>query len=636
VTDTDTGGDGEGQNQDRDPDPAPTPGVERYLDVRSAYGATVGPDGELAVLHDVTGVPQVWTVAGPGAWPDQRTFGENRVTSVEFSPERPELVFGRDEGGDERVQLFRLVPATGRLVPLTDRPEAKHRWGGWAPDGDRIAFAANRRDRGAFDVYVAGREPGTDERVFETDGWFDVAGWSPGGDRLALVESRSSYDQDVHVLDLGTGERRQVTEPADEARYGGVEWGPAGEWLYVVTDRASDRLRLERLSVADGTGEVVVDGEGWNVDGVSVDATTGRIAYSRNVDGYTELTAGRLDGGRIVDATAADGLPRGVAGGVSWAPPDAGVGFEYVASASGRTAATNVHAVDGDGASTRWTRAGTAGIPPDTFVGPELVRYPSHDGLAVPAFLSLPESDTGHGETPVVVDVHGGPESQRRPSFAPVTQYLLASGYAVFEPNVRGSAGYGREYAALDDRERRPDAVADLRAGVEWLHDHPAVDPDRIAVMGASYGGYMTLAALTEQPELWAAGIDVVGIANFVTFLENTGDWRRSLREAEYGSLAEDRELLERLSPITRIDRLEAPLFVIHGANDPRVPVGEARQVADAARERGVAVRELIFEDEGHGLSKLENRVEAYSAVVEFLDEHVGSGATGAADDAGG
>ncbi|MFB6301740.1 MAG: prolyl oligopeptidase family serine peptidase [Haloferacaceae archaeon] len=613
-------------------------GVERYLNVRSARGASLAPDGTLAFLLDTTGVPQVWTVDEPTGWPTQHTFGDERATFVEWSPERREFAFGRDEGGNERVQILLGNPSTGETTDLTATPDAKHRWGGWRPDGERFAFAANRRDESAFDVHVADRD-GADERVHETTGWFDVAGWSPDGDRLALVESRSSFDQDVYVLDPGADERRRRTPAGVEARYGGVEWGPAGEWLYLVTDRASDTLRLERVPAdgpvpddgdeggsgnADAGGnadhgfEVVVAGGEWEVDGVSVDPDTGRIAYSRNVDGYTELTLGRLEGGVVVDASTPE-LPEGVAGGVAWDDD----GERVALTATGRTENANVHAVGGDGL-TRLTDAGTAGIPRDTFVAPELVRYPGTDGLEVPAFFSLPPADTGHGETPVVVDVHGGPESQRRPSFSPVTQYLLAQGYAVFEPNVRGSAGYGREYAALDDVEGRLDAVADLRAGAEWLSDHPAVDPDRIAVMGASYGGYMTLAALTEHPDLWAAGVDVVGIANFVTFLENTGDWRRSLREAEYGSLSEDRDLLERISPINRIDRIEAPLFVLHGENDPRVPVDEARQIVEAAREEaGVPVQELIFPDEGHGFSKLENRVEAYTAVVEFLDEHV-------------
>ena len=234
----------------------------------------------------------------------------------------------------------------------------------------------------------------------------------------------------------------------------------------------------------------------------------------------------------------------------------------------------------------------------------------------------MPE-DATDGETPVVVDIHGGPESQRRPSFHAVKQYFLNRGYAYFEPNVRGSSGYGREYTHLDDVENRMDSVADVEAAVEWLHDQPAVDPDRIVAMGGSYGGFMVLAALTEYPDLWAAGVDVVGIANFVTFLENTGDWRRELREAEYGSLEEDREFLESVSPINNIQDIAAPLYVLHGENDPRVPVGEAEQIADEAAEQGVPVEKLIFPDEGHGFTKLENRIEAYTSIADFLDEHV-------------
>jgi dipeptidyl aminopeptidase/acylaminoacyl peptidase len=252
-----------------------------------------------------------------------------------------------------------------------------------------------------------------------------------------------------------------------------------------------------------------------------------------------------------------------------------------------------------------------------------LVHYPTFDGRDIPAFFSLPNTDTGSGETPVIVDIHGGPESQRRPSFNSVKQYLLANGYAVFEPNVRGSSGYGKSYAALDDVEKRMDSVADIKAAVEWLHDHPAVDPDRIVAMGGSYGGFMVLAAMTEYPELWAAGVDIVGIANFVTFLENTGDWRRELREAEYGSLAADREFLESISPINRVEAISSPLFVLHGANDPRVPVDEAEQIVDRAREQGVPVEKLVFEDEGHGITKLENRIEAYQEIVDFLETHV-------------
>jgi len=344
------------------------------------------------------------------------------------------------------------------------------------------------------------------------------------------------------------------------------------------------------------------------------------VVYSRNVDGYTEITVGELVEPDRIDPFPTPDLPEGVAGGVSFGPD----GDRFALTAAGSAHNANVYVVDATtGETERWTAASTAGIPPDTFVDPELVHYPTFDGKEIPAFFSVPATEPPENGYPVIVDIHGGPESQRRPSFASVKRYLLNNGYAVFEPNVRGSSGYGKAYAALDDVEKRMDSVADIKAGVEWLHDHPEVDSDRVVAMGGSYGGFMVLAALTEYPELWAAGVDIVGIANFVTFLENTGDWRRKLREAEYGSLAEDREFLESISPINNIAAIESPLFVLHGENDPRVPVGEAEQIVERTREQGVPVRKLIFDDEGHGFAKLENRIEAYRAVVEFLAEYV-------------
>ncbi|MEF8855933.1 MAG: S9 family peptidase [Haloplanus sp.] len=605
--------------------------IERYLNVRSAHGASVGPDGDrLSFLMDTTGVPQVWTLSEPGGWPEQRTFFDDRVTFASWSPERPELIVGRDRGGDEKETLYRLDAVDGTVTDLTQHPDAKHWFGGWSPDGDRFAFASNRRDGSVFDVYVQDRDAtGSDaELVHEGDGWFSVSGWDPDGDRLLLTESHSSFDQDVYVLDVETGSRRHITPHEGTVRHQSAAWGPEGENVYLVTDRGTDTLHLSRIdlatddlsSVEAADGESALDDDGWNVDGVAVDQDSRRVVYSRNVDGYTEVAVGELVAPGRLDHFPTLTLPDAVAGGVSFGPD--GDRFALTVTRSDDTA--NVYVVDvTSGEAERWTRASTAGIPRDSFIAPELVRYPTFDGREIPAFFSLPETDTGHGETPVVVDVHGGPESQRRPSFGRVKQYLLSRGYAVFEPNVRGSTGYGKAYTHLDDVEQRMDAVADLKSGVDWLHDHPAVDPDRIAVMGASYGGFMTLAAMTAYPDVWAAGVDIVGIANFVTFLENTGDWRRELREAEYGSLDEDRDLLESISPINHVKDIAAPLFVLHGENDPRVPVSEAHRIVDGAREAGVPVRELVFEDEGHGFTKLDNRIEAYSAIVEFLDTHL-------------
>ncbi|RLM59529.1 S9 family peptidase [Halobellus sp. Atlit-31R] len=595
--------------------------IERYLNVRSAYGASVAPDDEqIAFLMDTTGVPQVWTVAGPGSWPEQRTFFEERATFASFSPEREEFVFGMDEGGNEREQLFRYDLPTGEITNLTAHPDAKHRWGGWSHDGDQFAFTSNRRDESVFDVYVQARdrEGEAAELVAEGDGWLTVGGWSPDDSRLVVSEAYSNFDQDVSVLDVETGDLTHLTPHDGTVRFQSAEWGPDGDVVYLVSDRESDTLDLWCVDVDSGEFSLVATDAEWEIDGVAIDDESGRIVYSTNVDGYTELTVGELVGPKTIADPVTPDLPQGVAGGVAFDS----AGERFAITVTRRSDPANVYVVDADtGAAERWTRAATAGIPRDSFVEPELVHYPTFDGREIPAFFTLPETDTGAGETPVIVDIHGGPESQRRPSFSAVTQYFLANGYAVFEPNVRGSAGYGKAYGHLDDVENRMDSVADVEAAVEWLHDHPAVDPDRIVAMGGSYGGFMVLAAMTEYPDLWAAGVDVVGIANFVTFLENTGEWRRKLREAEYGSLDDDRAFLESISPLNTIEEIRAPLFVLHGANDPRVPVSEAHQLVEAASEH-VPVRELVFEDEGHGLTKLDNRIEAYGEIVEFLNEH--------------
>ncbi len=274
------------------------------------------------------------------------------------------------------------------------------------------------------------------------------------------------------------------------------------------------------------------------------------------------------------------------------------------------------------------TRSSHGGIPVDAFVAPELVRFPTFDEVApgevreIPAWFYRPAERRGT-QMPVVVYVHGGPASQFRPDFLPLLQYFLQKGYAVFAPNVRGSTGYGKAYASLDDVEKRMDSVADLGHAARWLKGQPDVDGDRLAIYGRSYGGFMVLSAVATYPDLWAAAVDVVGISNWVTFLENTSGYRRAHREAEYGSLATDREFLRTISPIHQVDRMVTPMLVIHGANDPRVPVSETEQMAAALAQRGVPVEFLVFDDEGHKLAKLKNKLVADAAVADFLDKYL-------------
>ncbi|PHQ45248.1 S9 family peptidase, partial [Halorubrum sp. C3] len=382
--------------------------IERYLNVRNAGGADLGPDGRLSFLLDTTGTGQVWSVREPESWPEQHTFFEESVSFVDSSPERSEAVFGMDEGGNERAQLYRLDYESGTITNLTDMPEAKHRWGGWDSTGDRFAFASNRRDEAVFDVYVQGRdETGDDaELVYEGDGWLSVAGWSPSDDRLIVHEAHSSFDHDVYTLDLATGDLTHHTPHEGDVRYASPEWGPDGEGVYLVTDRDTDTLRLERLDLETDEFAVVADGGEWNVDGVAIDDESRRVVYSRNVDGYTELTAGELVAPDRIDEFPDPDLPDGVAGGVSFGP----AGDRFAVTATGSTHNANVYVVEATtGEAERWTRASTAGIPADTFVERELVHYPTFDGREIPAFFSVPETEPPESGYPVVVDIHGGP-----------------------------------------------------------------------------------------------------------------------------------------------------------------------------------------------------------------------------------
>jgi dipeptidyl aminopeptidase/acylaminoacyl peptidase len=343
---------------------------------------------------------------------------------------------------------------------------------------------------------------------------------------------------------------------------------------------------------------------------------------------------------------------QGIVGGVTFSKDQSKLAFSF--SSSKHNGDIWIYDI-GTKKLTQVTQSDRAGIDPNTFVAPELIKFKSFDGREIPAWYYVPLSKTpSHdnstngrltdvkvnvkergtqtislgrlgqiGGRPVIVSIHGGPEGQSRPGFNPLFQYYLSRGYAVLDPNVRGSTGYGKTYTHLDDVEKREDSVKDIAAAHEWLITKGGADRRRIAVMGGSYGGYMTMAAITLYPDLWAAAVNTVGIVNWETFLQNTSGYRRRQREVEYGRLDRDIDFLRRISPIRKVDQIKTPLFVIHGKNDPRVPYTEAEQLVEALKKRGVSVEYKLFDDEGHGISKLKNRLELYPLVADFLDKYM-------------
>ena len=582
----------------------------RYLKIRAAYGATWSPDGRhVAFLTDITGVPQAWEVPVGGGWPEQLTFDEERVSGIHYSPVEEKLLYSMDAGGNERTQLFVLDGSAGDERDLTRAPDAIHYSGGFSPDGKRIAYTATRRNGTDFDVFVQDLPDGDPEMVWETAGYHTISCWAPDGSSLIVSRHHSNLNNDLYRLDLVSGEATLLTPHEGDARFQGarVTPGGAGVRLFLATDRDGDFMRLARLDLSTLEIEYLTPDD-WDVEEIELSKDGRWLVVSRNVEGYSDFMLFNGRGRRVPGPV----VPEGILGGFEFSPDGSRLAFTFTAPNRN----PDVWLVDmPDGEARRLTRSSTAGIPVNSFRRPEIVRYPSFDGREIPALVYEPTPDA-----PVVVNVHGGPESQSRPLFAPVTQYLLGRGYAVFSPNVRGSMGYGKAYTHLDDVYLRMDSVKDLAHVAEWLrrrgHEH-------IAVMGGSYGGFMVLAALTEYPGLWTAGVDIVGIANMVTFLENTGSYRRALREPEYGFLEKDREFLTSISPIHNAEEITAPLMVIHGKNDPRVPVGEAEQIVDRVRENGGTVKYLLYEDEGHGLAKLKNRLNAYPKIAAFLDEHL-------------
>ncbi|WP_277554197.1 alpha/beta hydrolase family protein [Halobaculum limi] len=626
--------------------------VARFLAIDHADTPTLTPEGRLCFLADTSGTPQVWTVDEAGGWPDRLTPHEERVSALAASPADESFVYAMDAGSDERDQLYHYDLATGVERALTTDPESKHSWGAWGPDGDRIAYTANREADARFDVYVQDvggvaadgtvTSAGDPERVYEgPGGWLNVAAVGPEGRRLVLTKAHSSYDEDLTLLDVETGETTHLSDD-EEATYAHVHFDGAGG-LLCVTNCGSDTAYVGRVSLDTGAVTPVAGydeatgdpgSDAWDVDGLAFDRDSGRFAYTVNEGGYSSLHAGTLtvaegdtdaaDAADVAAAAVFDPVEtpavNGVVSGLTFGPDAERLAFTHTSP----TTPYGVRSVAfGDDEVADWTPVGRNGLPESAFHAPETVHYETFDGREIPAYWTLPPGASADDPVPAIVDIHGGPEHQRRPWFYPTKQFFLNQGYAVLEPNVRGSSGYGTAYSHLDDVEKRMDTVDDVAAGVEWLGGVPEVDDDRIVAYGRSYGGFMVLAAITEYPELWAAAVDFVGIADFTTFLENTGEWRRSHREAEYGSLDEDYEFLKSISPLTHIDEVRCPLFVQHGANDPRVPVGEAEQVVEAVREQGVPVEKLIFDDEGHHTTSRENLIEEFEAIAAFLAEHV-------------
>jgi dipeptidyl aminopeptidase/acylaminoacyl peptidase len=591
----------------------------QYLDVRTASLQALSADASEALIATrFASTQQIHRVRGPLAARTQLTFAEEPVSAASYVPGTTgEIVYRSDRGGDEQYRLFHHDLATGVATPIT--PAATRTLGyAWAPDGSVLAFSNNARNGRDFDIWLGdGRDPESARMLAATEGAFYPLEISADGAKLLVWEYVSSADQRVHLVDMATGEMAALTPDEPRSSHHHAVFAKGGARVYITSDREGEFAELYEIEVATGEWRPITRDISWDVTNLAIGPSGRTLAYTTNEGGVDVL--------RLLDTLTGihrqvEGVAAGVISELQFAADAPILGFTVNAPRH----PNDVYTLDLRRSDlVRWTESEVGGLSEESFVEPEIIAVKSFDGLEVPGLYYAPPTPGPH---PVVIYIHGGPESQSRPWFASLAQFsLIERGIALVYPNVRGSTGYGKTYLSLDDQKNREDAVRDIGAFLDWIDENPDLDGDRVAVVGASYGGYMVLASLIHFGDRLRAGITSVGISNFVTFLDNTADYRRDIRRAEYGDERDPqmRAFLQRISPLSRADEIGGALFVAHGANDPRVPASEAEQIVEAVRAAGHEVWYMLALNEGHGFRRRENLDLQLQLLVLFYEEHL-------------
>jgi dipeptidyl aminopeptidase/acylaminoacyl peptidase len=605
------------------PDAALTARLQRYANTRSAGfgGWNESSDGVFITTRFGNTMQAHWVKTGGAR--EQLTFYDEPVVSLEPNPKRNGFVFGKDVGGSEFWQLYWFDLATRQTRLLTDG-KSRNESPLWSRDGKQLAFSSTARNGTDTDVWVLDLDSGEKKTVVTAGGAWTATDFSPGGRQL-LVQQRVSINE-VHpgVVDLASGKLTLFPVDGGKAAFGPFRFSPDGKRAYYTSDEGSEFVTLRAHDIATNRLVLISAKIPWDVESFDVSPDGARIAYASNEDGFSVLHV--VDAATLADV-ALPALPRGVMSDVHFSPDGRRLGFALNAADS----PSDVYSIDFDSQRVeRWTTSEIGGLDASTFATPKLVRFPTFDKVGgkprtIPAFYYEPRKKNG-AKAPVVIQIHGGPESQSRPVFNADIQFLVGElGVAVLVPNVRGSAGYGKRYLQLDNGFKREDSVKDIGALLDWIGTRPELDAKRVGVYGGSYGGYMVLASMTHYDDRLRAGIDVVGISNFLTFLEHTESYRRDLRRVEYGDERDPkmRAFLAKISPTANAKTITSPLFVAAGANDPRVPASEGQQIADTVRKNGGEVWFLEFKDEGHGFRKKPNVDFFREAMVQFWQKYL-------------
>jgi dipeptidyl aminopeptidase/acylaminoacyl peptidase len=587
--------------------------LRQYVNTRAAAFQDFAPGGGILITTRFGDTSQVHRVDAPLGMRSQLTFYDDAVSGADVRPGGGAFLMSRDVGGNENFGGYIQDLATGRVTALTS-PGTRNQNFVWSRDGRQVAWAFTPQDDPNYDIMVADpTNPNGRRKVLDGEGAVSVLDWSPDGQSLLIGQYISITESRRFVLNIASGALVELAPELNVSFDGGV-FTPDGRSVILVTDEGSDFNYLARVNLQTGARERLSPATNADIDSFDLSPDGNTIAYATNESGASRLALLSVRSSRVLRTVP---LPAGVVSGIGYSSDGRRFGFTFSAA----TAPSEAYVYEvGPNRLTRWTQSEVGGLDPQSFVAPELIRWNSFDQREISGFYFRPT--TANGRLPVIISIHGGPESQFRPTFSPTIQYWVNElGVAVIAPNVRGSSGFGRTFLSLDNAERREDSVRDIGALLDWIATQPDLDPSRVVVYGGSYGGYMVLASMVHYNDRLAGAVNIVGISNFVTFLENTSGYRRDLRRVEYGDERDPamRATLQAISPLTNINRVTRPMFIIHGANDPRVPVSEAEQVTRAIRANGGNVWTMIAADEGHGFRKRNNQEAQREAETLFL-----------------
>ena len=600
--------------------------LSKFQNVRSAAfrGFSNTEDG-VFISTRFGNVSQLHYVGSPGAARTQITYFQEPIGSTSIHPTGSSIAFTMDKGGTENAQIYLLDPNSAASKMLTD---GASRNGGplWSNAGDQLAFQSTKRNGRSNDVWImSSDDPENSELILESpDGtWWGAADWSEDDQRVLIQNYISVSNSKVYIVDLKTKKKTLVLGEKDLASVNSaLAFDGKDDGIFFITDKygSFNQLAYHDLETQDVT--VISNDIPWDVDGFAISEDGNRAAFVVNENGYSSVY---LLNPKSLKSRKVKAMPIGTIGGLQFSKDNKNLGLTLntFQSPSDTYLLELSRSPLGYGKLIRWTFSEVGGLDTTKFVEPELIDYESFDGRKIPAFVYANKSDEPQ---PVIISIHGGPEGQSRPRFSSTYQLWASSlNAAIITPNVRGSDGYGKEYLSLDNGYKREDSVKDIGALLDWIETQPHLDSERVAVYGGSYGGYMVLASAVHYSNRLKAAIDVVGISNFVTFLKNTKDYRRDLRRVEYGDERDpDMEaFLQRISPNNNVDRINVPMFVVQGENDPRVPVTEAEQVVQSLKDNGKMVWYMNALNEGHGYRKKENRDIYQQAVIVFLKENL-------------